>query len=159
VLSGWTILSVDRRCDASSAQYGLELYITGPGQTEKMHQGGLGRRLMSTMEKSCPTTETLAGWLQGSLAPQERSHLASHLAACDECRRSVAIAATLEAPPAAPVNEILLSRVVAASRPHRVFPFAAAAAAVLAIGLVFSLFSMRAPQTAPPLAAERPAVV
>jgi len=109
---------------------------------------------MSTMEKSCPPTEALAGWLQGSLAPQDRSHLASHLAACDECRRAVAIASTLDAPPAAPVNEILLSKVVAASRPRRFFPFAAAAAAVLAAVVGFSMFPKNSPPSAPP-----PAVV
>src|SRR5947207_8683950 len=105
---------------------------------------------MSTMEKSCPTTEVLADWLQGSLDPQQRSHLTSHLAACDECRRAVAIASSLEAPPAAPVNEILLSRVVAASRPRRVLPFAAAAAAVLAAAVGFSLTPKHvAPPAAP----------
>src|SRR4051812_36896754 len=122
-----------------------------------MHQGGDRRRLMNTMEKSCPTTEALAGWLQGSLAPQERSHLASHLAACDECRRTVAIASSIEAPPAAPVNEILLSRVVAASRPRRFFPFAAAAAAVLAVALGFSLFHKESPKLSLPRIAEAPA--
>src|SRR5262245_31693336 len=118
-----------------------------------MHQGGHGRRLMSTMEKSCPTTEALAGWMQGSLAHQERSHLASHLAACDECRRAVAIASTLEAPPAAPLNEILLAKVVAASRPRRTLPFAAAAAAVLAVGLTFALLHKSEPAPAPKVAA------
>jgi len=105
---------------------------------------------MSTMEKSCPTTEALAGWLQGSLAPQERSHLASHLAACDECRRAVAIASTLEAPPAAPVNEILLARVVAASRPRRMVHVAAAAAAIFAVAAVgFAMFSKSSSPPAP----------
>ncbi len=115
---------------------------------------------MSTMEKFCPTTEVLAGWLQGSLDPQQRSHLTSHLAACDECRRAVAIASSIEAPPAVPVNEILLSRVVAASRPRRVLPFAAAAAAVLAATVGFSLTSKHAAQPpAAPVAVERaPAV-
>jgi hypothetical protein len=112
---------------------------------------------MSTMEKSCPPTEALAGWLQGSLAPQDRSHLASHLAACDECRRAVAIASTLEAPPAAPVNEILLSRVVAASRPRRFAPFATAAAAVLAVAVGFWMVPKReATPTAPPALTARP---
>src|SRR6185295_1572692 len=125
-----------------------------------MHQGGDRRRLMNTMEKSCPTTEALAGWLQGTLSPQERSHLASHLAACDECRRAVAIASTIDAPPAAPVNEILLSRVVAASRPRRLVPLAAAAAAVLALGLGFTLFHKKdTTSPIPPRVAERPAYV
>src|ERR1041384_7339072 len=111
-----------------------------------MHQGGIGRRLMSTMEKSCPTTEALAGWLQGSLTPLERSHLASHLAACDECRRAVAIASTLDPPPAMPVNESLLGRVVAASRPRRLLNLAAAAAAIFVTAVVgFSMMSRNSP--------------
>jgi hypothetical protein len=110
---------------------------------------------MSTMEKSCPTTEALAGWLQGSLDPQQRSHLTSHLAACDECRRALAIASSIDAPPAVPVNEILLSRVVAASRPRRVLPFAAAAAAVLAAAVGFSLFPKHAAPPPAPAAVER----
>jgi hypothetical protein len=110
---------------------------------------------MSTMEKPCPTTEDLAGWLQGSLDPQARGHLTSHLAACDECRRTLAIASTIDAPPAIPINGMLLSRVVAASRPRRTLPFAAAAAAALAVVAVgFSLFSRSAPT--PPVTAVHP---
>src|SRR4029079_14442868 len=113
---------------------------------------------MSTMEKSCPTTEVLAGWLQGSLDPQQRSHLTSHLAACDECRRAVAIASTIDAPPAVPGNEILLSRVVAASRPRRLMPRAAAPAAVLAAAVGFSVFPRNTTRpVAPTVAVERPA--
>jgi outer membrane biosynthesis protein TonB len=111
---------------------------------------------MSTMEKFCPTTEVLAGWLQGTLDSQQRGHLTSHLAACDECRRAVAIASSIDAPPAAPLNEILLSRVVAASRPRRVLPFAAAAAAVLAAAIGFSLTPKHvAPPSAPTVAVDR----
>jgi len=108
---------------------------------------------MSTMEKSCPTTEVLAGWLQGTLDSQQRGHLTSHLAACDECRRAVAIASSIEAPPVAPLNEILLSRVVAASRPRRVLPFAAAAAAVLAAAIGFSLTPKHVSPPVAPIAA------
>src|SRR5258706_9760728 len=99
-----------------------------------MHQGRDGRRLMSTMEKFCPNVETLAGWLEGSLAPEARGGVASHLASCDDCRRTVALASTAEpVSAAAPVNEILLSRVVAASRRRSFLPVAAAAAVVLAV--------------------------
>src|SRR6187549_1392045 len=104
---------------------------------------------MSTMEKFCPTTEVLAGWLQGNLDPQQRGSLTAHLAACDECRRAVAIASSIDAPPAVPVNEILLSRVVAASRPRRILPFAAAAAAVMAAAVGFSVTRHGAPPPAP----------
>jgi hypothetical protein len=103
---------------------------------------------MNTMEKSCPGTETLAGWLEGSLTPQERSHVASHLAACDECRRAVAIASSTEPPPPqAVVNEILLARVVSASRRRNLRPLAAVSAILLAgaIALVARSTSSTAP--------------
>ena len=104
---------------------------------------------MNTMEKPCPDTLTLAGWLEGTLSAQDRSRMASHLAACDDCRRAVALASTLEAPPeSGSVNEILLSKVVAASRRRRVIPMAAAAAAVLAVAVGFSLFP-RSPAPTP----------
>ena len=38
---------------------------------------------MNTMENSCPDVVLLAGWLEGSLSAQDRSRMASHLAACD----------------------------------------------------------------------------
>ncbi|MBI3854487.1 MAG: zf-HC2 domain-containing protein, partial [Planctomycetes bacterium] len=102
---------------------------------------------MSTMEKSCPDVLTLSGWLEGSLSPQDHSRMASHLAACDECRRTVALSSTLEAPASAgPVNEILLSKVVSASRRRRFVPFVGAAAAVLAVAVGFALY----PKAAPP---------
>src|SRR6185436_2773136 len=111
-----------------------------------MHQGGHGRRLMNTMEKSCPDDLTLAGWVEGTLSPQDRNRMTAHLAACDDCRRAVALASTLDAPPAAgAVNEILLSKVVSASRRRRFAPFAAAAAAVLAVAVGFTLI----PRTPP----------
>lgn len=89
---------------------------------------------MTTMEKFCPSIETLAGWLEGSLAPEARGRVASHLASCDDCRRTVALVSTTEpVAAAAPVNEILLSRVVSASRRRSFVPLAAAAAVVLSI--------------------------
>src|SRR5882757_5842418 len=106
-----------------------------------MHQGGERRRLMNTMEKSCPDIGILAGWLEGTLGPPERSRMASHLASCDECRRAVAIASTLEAPPATgAVNEILLSKMVSTTRRRRFVPLVSAAAAVLAVAIGFSVF-------------------
>ena len=101
---------------------------------------------MNTMEKSCPDVLTLAGWLEGTLSPQERGRMESHLAGCDDCRRAVALASTLEAPPqAGAVNEILLSKVVSASRRRRIIPMAAAAAAVLAVAVGFTLFPRSQP--------------
>src|SRR5262245_11452768 len=101
---------------------------------------------MNTMEKSCPDVLTLAGWLEGTLSPQERGRMESHLAGCDDCRRAVALASTLEAPPqAGAVNEILLSKVVSASRRRRFVPMAAAAAAVLAVAVGFTLFPRHSP--------------
>jgi hypothetical protein len=105
---------------------------------------------MNTMEKFCPDVLTLAGWIEGTLSPDDRSRTAAHLAACDDCRRAVALSSTLEAPPAeAPVNEILLSKVVASSRRRRVVPFAAAAAAVLAVAVGFAVFPRNTPPPAP----------
>lgn len=85
----------------------------------------------------CPGPEVLAGWLEGTLSPGERRALAAHLASCDDCRRAVAVAATLEAPPAsAAVDERLLARVVAASRRRFPWPWVGAAAAVLAVSVL-----------------------
>ena len=85
--------------------------------------------------------------------------MASHLAACDECRRAVAIASSIEVPAAAPVNEILLARVVAASRRRRFLPVAAAAAAVLAIAVGLALKPKSDPVPAPTrIAVEEPIV-
>jgi hypothetical protein len=105
---------------------------------------------MNTMEKSCPGTETLAAWLEGSLAPQERGRVASHLAVCDECRRAVAIASSIESPShQTAVNEILLARIVSASRRRSLRPVAAAAAILLAgvIVVVTRSASVPAPTT------------
>src|SRR6185503_5948725 len=101
---------------------------------------------MNTMEKSCPDILTLAGWLEGTLSPPDRARMESHLAGCDDCRRAVALASTLEAPAqAGAVNEILLSKVVSASRRRRFVPMAAAAAAVLAVAVGFTLFPRSSP--------------
>lgn len=106
---------------------------------------------MNTMEKSCPDDLTLAGWVEGTLSPQDRSRMTAHLAGCDDCRRAVALASTLDAPPAdGAVNEILLSKVVSSSRRRRFAPFAAAAAAVLAVAVGFTLIPRTPP--APPVA-------
>lgn len=105
---------------------------------------------MNTMEKFCPDVLALAGWIEGTLSPEDRSRMAAHLAACDDCRRAVALSSTLEAPPAeAPVNEILLSKVVASSRRRRFVPFAAAAAAVLAVAVGFAVFPRHSSPPAP----------
>jgi hypothetical protein len=114
---------------------------------------------MNTMERSCPDVQTLAGWLEGSLPSRERSRLASHLSACDECRRTVAIASTVDAPPAAPVNELLLSKVVAASRRRRYVPLTAAAAAILAVAVGFTLIPKSRPSPAPVVAVETPRIL
>lgn len=105
---------------------------------------------MNTMEKFCPDVLTLAGWIEGTLSPEDRSRMTAHLAGCDDCRRAVALASTLEAPPAeGAVNEILLSKVVASSRRRRFAPFVAAAAAVLAVAVGFTLLPRHHPAPAP----------
>src|SRR5690242_12254599 len=122
-----------------------------------MHQGGERRRLMNAMEKSCPEFEALACWLEGSLPPQDRARVTSHLAACDDCRRTVALTSTAEAPPAAALNEVLLQRVVGASRPRRVAPLGIAAAALLlgALGLSFLMREGPASRPAAPVEASK----
>lgn len=114
---------------------------------------------MSTMEKFCPESETLALYLEGGLSPEERARVTSHLAACDDCRRAVALTSSLEAAPAsAAVNEVLLQRVVAGSRKRRITPLAvAAAAAFLAVGIGFSLTSSSEKPATPPVAKLSPA--
>lgn len=113
---------------------------------------------MNAMEKSCPDTELLARWLESSLTAQERSRVTSHLAACDECRRAVAVASSVEAPPAAAVNEILLQRVLGASRRRRnLTPIAVAAAAVVvaALGLRLLMKEEASPAPAPQVQARQ----
>ena len=114
---------------------------------------------MNAMEKSCPEPETLACWLEGSLPAQDRARVTSHLAACDDCRRTVALTSTAEAPPAAPLNEVLRQRVVGASRPRRVAPLAIAAAALLVsvLGLSFLMRGGAAPRPIAAVEASRPA--
>ena len=51
---------------------------------------------MRDMERACPDPEVLARWLEDSLEDAARPGLTAHLAACDECRRTVALAADLE---------------------------------------------------------------
>jgi ferric-dicitrate binding protein FerR (iron transport regulator) len=119
---------------------------------------------MSTMEKFCPAAETLALYLEGGLSPEERGRVTSHLADCDDCRRAVALTSSLEAAPApSAVNEVLLQRVVTASRRRRITPLAvAAAAAFLVVGIGFSLISTSQKDPAPKVAAtpvEAPAPV
>ncbi|HEV3027162.1 MAG TPA: zf-HC2 domain-containing protein, partial [Planctomycetota bacterium] len=104
------------------------------------------------MEKPCPEPETLARYLEGSLAADERLRVTGHLADCDGCRRTVSLASSLEAVPAAPVNEILLGRVVSASRRRRFLPMAIAAAVML-IGIV-SISLLRSSRQDAPTALE-----
>jgi hypothetical protein len=116
---------------------------------------------MNAMEKSCPEAEALACWLEGSLPPQDRARVTSHLAACDDCRRTVAVSSTAEAPPSAALNEVLLQRVVSASRRRRspVIAFAAAAVVLVALGTVLLRTGGSAPRPSAPVAAEQPPVV
>ena len=113
---------------------------------------------MNAMEKSCPEPETLARWLEGSLTTEERAAMTSHLAVCDECRRTVALSASIDAAPAARVNEVLLQRVVQASQRRRTAPIAVAAAALVlgVLGLNLLMKGDPAPRPAPAVAAERP---
>lgn len=100
---------------------------------------------MNAMEKSCPEIQTLARYVEGGLSADERARVNGHLADCDECRRTVVLSSSLDAAPAAPVNEILLQKVVSASRRRNYGPLGIAAAAVL-VGIVgVSLFRSSSP--------------
>jgi hypothetical protein len=44
----------------------------------------------------CPSAETLAQYLDGSLSPRERAELEAHIAACEDCFEQVAAVAVLE---------------------------------------------------------------
>jgi hypothetical protein len=112
---------------------------------------------MSDMEKYCPEAETLARWLEGALTTEERAAMTSHLAVCDECRRTVAVASSMAAAPPARINEVLLQRVVQASRRRRTAPIAVAAAALVlgVLGLNLLLKSAPAPRPVADFAFER----
>jgi outer membrane biosynthesis protein TonB len=93
---------------------------------------------MSDMRQPCPETSFLAAWLDGTLSPEERAEGTSHLAACDDCRRAVAIAASVPPQAGGQVDEALLARVTASGRRRsRARVWAAAAAALIAAGVAF----------------------
>lgn len=109
---------------------------------------------MNAMEKFCPQILTLSRYVEGGLDADERARVNGHLADCDDCRRTVSLASTLDAAPAAPVNEILLSKVVSASRRRRYLPMGIAAAALLAGVVGVSLW--KSPEPPPPAVAALP---
>src|SRR5204863_3175272 len=100
-----------------------------------------------------PESETLALYLESGLSADERDRVNGHLADCDECRRTVSLASSLEAAPAAPVrvNEVLLQRVVSGARRRRFLPMAVAAAVIL-VGVV-SLSLLKSPEEPVPTVA------
>ncbi len=118
---------------------------------------------MSQSPESCPGPDALAGWLEGKLSPEGRRPLAAHLAACDDCRRAVALAATLGPVPEAALDENLLRRVVAASRRGPARRWAAAAAAVLGAAALLAWLArprgqtevVQAPKQAPAAVVDR----
>jgi hypothetical protein len=95
---------------------------------------------MSTMIGPCPTPDDLAAWLEGGLSPQEHGTVTSHLAACDDCRRAVGVASLVDEAPARALDEVLLARVVTASRRRPVWMWAVAGALLVALALGFVLF-------------------
>ncbi len=108
---------------------------------------------MSAMIGPCPRPEDLACWLEGGLSPAERRPVTAHLAACDDCRRAVGLASLVETPPARALDEVLLARVVTASRHRPVWMWAAAGGILVALvlGLLFSR-----PRPQPPVGAQAP---
>jgi putative zinc finger protein len=93
---------------------------------------------MNHMGEHCPNPELLARWLEQTLGASERAQVLSHLAGCDDCRRAITLSSAIGAPPAGEVNEVLLQRVINASRRRRsIRPWlSAAAAALMAVGLL-----------------------
>ncbi len=105
--------------------------------------------------KSCPDAERLAGWIEGSLAEDDRLVVRAHLAACDECRRAVGLAAVLEPPSPEAPDEALLERVISAVRPRPALRWAVAAAGVAAV-LAISFWLARETPPEPTPAAPAP---
>lgn len=91
---------------------------------------------MRQMAGPCPDPERLAGWVEETLAPEDRGDLAAHLSECDRCRRAVVLAGQMEAPAGGGrVDETLLQRVVRTARWRPWWTWAAAAACLAALGL------------------------
>jgi hypothetical protein len=116
---------------------------------------------MSRMERVCPEIDVLAAWVEGGLPASEREDVKAHLASCDDCRRSAALAATLEAVEGeAEIDETLARRLAAGAKPRPRWIWGAGAAAAALVGAL-ALFREKAPapvlpDPAPPVA-ERPA--
>jgi hypothetical protein len=90
---------------------------------------------MTDMERVCPETDVLGAWVEGSLPLTERPRVKAHLASCDDCRRTVALASTLEAVEAeVAVDDLFAQRLAAAARRRPRWPWAVAAAGLLAAG-------------------------
>lgn len=58
-----------------------------PGAEEHVSEYNQDSRL-----GACPSDSELASFVDGDLTPEARSHIVSHLAACDDCREIVAMA-------------------------------------------------------------------
>lgn len=90
------------------------------------------------MNGICPNLDRLAAWIEGSLSDKERPALAAHLAQCDDCRRTVelaAIAMETKAEPLVPGAEERWLRAI--RRPKaRWWSWAAAAGVFLAISIL-----------------------
>jgi len=111
-------------------------------------------------QPGCPVDEKFASFMDGGLSEQEHEHLMKHLADCAFCQERVGmLSRAREADTPALVPELLLvrSRKLAAPRQTAAArkvtwgvaaPWAAAAAVVLAIGLVAHQAPVPAPQSA-----------
>lgn len=101
------------------------------------------------MTSHCPSEERLACWMEGTLAESDRSRVTEHLASCDPCRQSVALAHLMKADPVhalTPRQEEAALRIVQVSRGRPLaWATAAAAAALLAWVAVSSRMSARRP--------------
>lgn len=93
---------------------------------------------MNGMDKVCPDESLLAAWIEKTLDADARVRLSGHLADCDDCRRSVALAASQVPCEAAQggVNEVLLARLLGKGSSRWLWTSAAAAGLLVAAGLV-----------------------
>ncbi len=117
--------------------------------------GALERISTCRMTPACPDTQAIAAQVESTLTPDESASLLDHAAACDECRRELAIVALRRHSAPAPVPAPVQMRVKHAvsstfergssrrlariARPRPVLPFVAAAAAILVAAIAAAI--------------------
>ena len=99
---------------------------------------------MTADTSTCPSAETLAQYLDGSLSPAQRAEVESHAASCEDCFEQIAAVAVLETErehaEGARAGE--LATLASAPAPARARWWAAAVAAVLLVGIGWGLWAV-----------------